>query len=126
MAYFDLMHMLKPNVQEALSNIRNEEPLTVNEISERIDISTYMVKKVIKLGILEKISVKVSRIKNREISVNDRYIKNIPLYYDTLKQIQNTSKDKPILWIPSNIKETEAVLERIVRENTNNLKINTI
>lgn len=122
MAYFDLMHMLKPNVQEALSNIRNEEPLTVNEISERIDISTYMVKKVIKLGILEKISVKVSRIKNREISVNDRYIKNIPLYDDTLKQIQNTSNDKPILWIPSNIKETEAVLERIVRENTNNLK----
>ena len=125
LVYFDLMHMLRTNVQEALNLIRNEEPMTISEISERLDISEYMVKKTIKLGILEKISVKVSRIKNREIPVNDRFIKNIPLYDDVVNQIQNTKNDKPLLWIPSNIRETESIIERIVRDNIKDNK-NTI
>ena len=115
--YYQLIDDFKNAKVMSLGSLINEEPLSKDEIIDRTMLSIYMINKYIKEGLLEKEKVKVSRIRVREIPINDRYIKEHPLYDKVANTILESKNNKPVLWVPATIDENDAVIERVVRKN---------
>lgn len=120
--YYANMDELKPYVREFLISIKEEEPLTINELVDRGEVSVYMIRKLIQRGYLHLIKVQQSRVRVREIAITDRFVKANPLYDSVVSKVQDAKKNLPILWVPKDVSETEAVIERVVRENVSKQK----
>lgn len=114
--YYDHISDFRINLQYAIQQLENQEPLSVIEISDRTDLSIGMVNKMKKLNILKPVLQKVSRIRNKEIPINNRFIKPNLLFDDTLQKLKSEI-NKPFFWIPSSVLESEMVIERIIRNN---------
>lgn len=116
-----MIHNFNNDVKMVIYQLEKEEALTISELSERYELSIYMINKMIKLKVLKPIKVNVSRIKVKEIPINNRYIKANALYDDASNKLINL-KNKPSLWIPSTIVESEMVIERVIRNNVSENK----
>lgn len=104
-------------VKDVIRRLVDEVPLTINEISDIYEISNYMVHSLIKKGVLEKVSEKVSRVSEKHISTSSKYRS---VDFDQINDVYTklTCDDKlPRLWIPKNNTETELVLIKTVIDN---------
>lgn len=119
--YLSSISFFKKDIQDIIYKLNGREPLTVLELSDKFDLSIYMINKMIKLNVLKGKKENVSRIKIKEIPITNRYIKANPKY-DELVDKLTSQKEMPSLWIPSNVLESEMVIERILRKNVNNNK----
>ncbi len=110
------LQKIKPQIRNSLLMIENAQPLTKNEIIDQIGISEYTFNKCINLNIFNKTELRISRVKEHDLSINNRFIKNNVQYDEVVTKI-NENLDKPLLWISQNVLETEGVVERVVRNN---------
>lgn len=110
---------LKTQIKDSLKLLKGKQPLTKQEILDEADISEYSFNKYNKLKFFNEIKVRVSRTKNYEIATRDRFVKNNPIYDEVVNKI-NSGVEKPVLWISKDLKETESVIERTVRQNLSN------
>lgn len=119
--YLLSLSLFKKEVQDIIHSLNGVAPLTITELSDQFDLSIYMINKMIKLNVLKKTKENVSRIKVKEIPITNRYIKANPMYDELVEKLTSQS-DKPSLWAPSNVLESEIVIERILRKNVNDEK----
>lgn len=108
---------LSEYVADVLRLMIDEEPLTINEIVDRYELSHYMVRSLIKKGLFKKTSEKVSRTKERNVPVFTKYKPNDYENYESLYEKLVENKEYPHLWIPKDNKETEIVLLKTIKNN---------
>lgn len=108
----------RPMHQEMINMLIGKEPLTKNDILDCTGMSMYLFDKLLKLNLFKETKVVVSRVKEHNIAVNNRYVKSVETYDEVVNKLEDTPK--PLLWISKNVIETEGVLERLVRKNIAN------
>lgn len=104
-------------VKDVLRRLVDEVPLTVNEIVDNYELSIYMVRSLIKKGILSKVSEKESRVKEHRISIASKY--KSPDFEKVSNTYQKLISEEriPKLWIPKDNVETELILIKNVLDN---------
>lgn len=109
-------------IYDSLRLLVDEEPMTINEIVDRFELSNYVVKSLIKKGILLKKTEVVSRTKERNIPISSKYKSSDFQQVEDLYNKINEDKNYPHLWIPKNNLETELLILKIITTNLNDLK----
>ena len=121
-AYFLGGYKVSDYVKDVLRSLVDDVPMTINEISDTYEISTYMVNSLIKKGLLKKVSEKVSRVSEKKIATSSKYRSSDFDKISETYQKLSTDESLPRLWIPKNIEETELFLLKVVNENSSKNK----
>lgn len=117
-AYFTINLKTSDYVKDVLRRLVDEEPLTVNEISDNYEISHYMVNNLIKKGILKKVVEKVTRVNEKQVVTSSKYrSSDYELITNTYNKLSDDS-NLPRLWIPKDAKETELVIFKTILDNS--------
>lgn len=93
------------------------------ELQDKFKISNYMVDKLVTLSILKKERVKEIRIVKRQIPVSHRFLKNDFEIEQVINKIQNEKLAS--FFYAKNTYEIDALVERVVRQNSIN-NLNTL
>ena len=121
--YLDNINLIKEdNVKDFLQDLFNQELiLSKKEILASYDISLYKINKLIKNNYLLLKRVRELRIKNRQIPVLNRKIKDETALVNDINKI-----NKPILFIPSSKEEEIDVVISLINDIINNKKQNVV
>ncbi len=110
--------------KEFLERLHNEVALTSNELCDKYEVTLSMIYLLTKKGFLSELYEKESRVKIRNIPFEKRVrISKDDLILKLLDKYDNY--DKPILFIPNNIKQQINAIIQIINKNITNKK-NTI
>lgn len=119
--YYDEFKSAK--AKEALNAlIRINEELTLDELMDLCNISTYLIEKFKKYGIIEERYELTSRIKNRVLSTKNKEIEDI-VYVN--KYLTKYQENKKFLYLANNKKEELVFLKKVIEENLRN-NLNTL
>ena len=119
--YYDDFKSVK--AKEALNAlIRINEELTLDELMDLCNISTYLIEKFKKYGILEERYELTSRIKNRVLSTKNKEIEDIVYVNKYLTKYQDNKK---FLYLANNKKEELVFLKKVIEDNLRN-NLNTL
>lgn len=124
-AFYDNISAFSQNVQDGLLLLKDEEPLSKSDIQDKTGLSYYMIDKCSKMKVLTTLRLPTSRVKIKELSVDDTFIKVNETYDEIINKFMS-DVTLPSLWIPQDNMEKVGVIERIVRINVKDKKTTLI
>ncbi len=104
--------------KEFLLFLKEKEELTLNEILESYPISSYRVKKLADLGIINKKKVRNVILKHRDVSIDTSELISLTAKFKELLK----SDSLETLWIPATFKEELSVILEILKSDEEKAK----